>query len=100
MEFEWGTDMDLAGLDVREKLDVLFLPLDVKKPLVLRFNPNLDPVVRLALNRTDLTTPLSNPQLVALRTFADEELRRNWNPCRCRCSQARRRFDAGNPGAD
>lgn len=76
MEFEWGTDMDLAGLDVREKLDVLFLPLDVKKPLVLRFNPNLDPVIRLALNRTDLTTPLSNPQLVALRTFADEELRR------------------------
>jgi HAE1 family hydrophobic/amphiphilic exporter-1 len=76
MEFEWGTDMDLAGLDVREKLDVLFLPLDVKKPLVLRFNPNLDPVVRLALNRTDVKQQLTNPQLVALRTFADEELRR------------------------
>ncbi len=76
MEFEWGTDMDLAGLDVREKLDVLFLPLDVKKPLVLRFNPNLDPVVRLALNRTDVKQQLTNPQLVALRTFAEEELRR------------------------
>ncbi|MBU1439495.1 MAG: efflux RND transporter permease subunit, partial [Gammaproteobacteria bacterium] len=88
MEFEWGTDMDLAGLEVREKLDVLLLPLDVKKPLLLRFNPNLDPIVRLALSRNDgkiaadgkesISSPqaLSQSQQVALRTYADEELRR------------------------
>lgn len=76
MEFEWGTDMDLAGLEVREKLDVLLLPLDIKKPLLLRFNPNLDPIVRLALTRSDVKEQLSEAQLVALRTFADEDLRR------------------------
>ncbi|MCT6699188.1 efflux RND transporter permease subunit [Rheinheimera sp. 4Y26] len=76
MEFEWGTDMDLAGLEVREKLDVLLLPLDIKKPLLLRFNPNLDPIVRLALSRNDVKDQLSEAQLVALRTFADEDLRR------------------------
>ena len=28
LEFAWGTDMDRAGLDVREKLEVLQLPLE------------------------------------------------------------------------
>ena len=32
LEFAWGTNMDQAGLDVRDKLDVLQLPLDAKKP--------------------------------------------------------------------
>lgn len=76
MEFDWGTDMDLAGLEVREKLDVLLLPLDVKKPLLLRFNPNLDPIVRLALTRNDAPEGLTSAQQVALRTFAEEDLRR------------------------
>ena len=76
MEFDWGTDMDLAGLEVREKLDVLLLPLDIKKPLLLRFNPNLDPIVRLALTRSDAPQGLSSAQQVALRTFAEEDLRR------------------------
>jgi len=76
MEFEWGTDMDLAGLEVREKLDVLFLPLDVKKPLLLRFNPNFDPIVRLALSRSDQAGSLTAAQQVALRTYAEEDLRR------------------------
>lgn len=76
MEFEWGTDMDLAALEVREKLDVLFLPLEIEKPLLLRFNPNLDPIVRLALSRENAGEALSPAQLVSLRTFAEEDLRR------------------------
>ncbi|MFQ5602310.1 MAG: efflux RND transporter permease subunit [bacterium] len=51
LEFEWGSNMDYAGLDVREKLDALNLPLEAKKPLVLRFDPSLDPIVTLALHR-------------------------------------------------
>ncbi len=74
LEFDWGTDMDLAMLEVREKLDVLMLPLDIDKPLLLRFNPNLDPVLRLALSREG---GLRNEQdLVSLRTYAEEDLRR------------------------
>ncbi|MDP2713708.1 efflux RND transporter permease subunit [Rheinheimera sp.] len=76
MEFEWGTDMDLAALEVREKLDVLLLPLEIDKPLLLRFNPNLDPIVRLALSRENAGEALNPAQLVSLRTFAEEDLRR------------------------
>ena len=72
LEFEWGTDMDMASLDVREKLDTIELPLDVKKPLLLRFNPNLDPIVRLALSVPDA----SNNDLKQMRTYAEEELKR------------------------
>ncbi|MBV2128575.1 efflux RND transporter permease subunit [Arsukibacterium indicum] len=74
LEFDWGTDMDLAMLEVREKLDVLMLPLDIEKPLLLRFNPNLDPVVRLALSREGGIN--SDRELVSLRTYAEEDLRR------------------------
>ena len=49
IEFLWGTDMDLAGVDVREKLDVLFLPLEASRPLLLRFDPSSEPIVRLGL---------------------------------------------------
>ncbi|MGB0514382.1 MAG: efflux RND transporter permease subunit, partial [Wenzhouxiangellaceae bacterium] len=42
LEFAWGTDMDMAGLDVREKLEVLQLPLDASRPSLLRFNPATD----------------------------------------------------------
>ena len=38
LEFAWGTDMDYASLDVREKLDALQLPLEVRRPVILRFD--------------------------------------------------------------
>ena len=76
MEFDWGTDMDLAALEVREKLDVLLLPLEIEKPLLLRFNPNLDPIIRFALSRDAAGEALTPAQLVSLRTFAEEDLRR------------------------
>jgi len=72
LEFEWGTDMDMASLDVREKIDTIELPLDVKKPLLLRFNPNLDPIVRLALSVPEA----SDTELKQMRTYAEEELKR------------------------
>ncbi|MEE4270367.1 MAG: efflux RND transporter permease subunit [Thermoanaerobaculales bacterium] len=56
LEFDWGADMDLLLLDVREKLDRLILPEDAEDPVVLRFDPSLDPIVRIALGGTgDLT---------------------------------------------
>ncbi|MCK8046643.1 efflux RND transporter permease subunit [Shewanella sp. 1CM18E] len=80
LEFEWGTDMDMASLDVREKLDTIELPLDVKKPLLLRFNPNLDPIVRLALSVPEasgaVTDGMSETELKQMRTYAEEELKR------------------------
>ena len=49
LEFGWGTNMDLAALDVRERLDVLQLPVDAERPVLLRYDPSLDPILRLGL---------------------------------------------------
>ena len=56
LEFRWGTDMDIAMQDVRESLD-LFEPPDgvLKKPIILRFDPTLDPVMRVALRGRDVS---------------------------------------------
>ena len=42
--------MDLLSMEVREKLDRLILPEEAEDPIVLRFDPALDPIVRLALS--------------------------------------------------
>lgn len=82
LEFAWGSEMDLASLAVREKLDILQLPLDIDKPLLLRFNPNLDPVMRLGLGAVadrdgDQTfVALSDEATKRLRTYAEEEIKR------------------------
>lgn len=49
VEFDWGTEMDFAVLDVREKLDLLRLPEEALKPLILRFDPNQDPITRYVI---------------------------------------------------
>ncbi len=58
LEFEWDTDMNFAAQDVREKVDLVraFLPQDVGKPLLLKYDPTLDPIMRLGLHGSvDLT---------------------------------------------
>ncbi len=49
LEFEWDTDMDQAIQEVREKLDQIVLPEGVRPPLVLRYDPNTDPIMSVAL---------------------------------------------------
>ncbi len=73
LEFAWGTNMDQAGLDVRDKLDVLQLPLDAKKPVLLRFNPSTDPIMRLSLTGASAKGEMDEAELKRLRRFADDE---------------------------
>ena len=81
LEFAWGTNMDQASLDVRDKLDVLQLPLDAKKPVLLRFNPSTDPIMRLSLSGTNAGNgELNEPELKQLRRFADDELKKRLEP--------------------
>ncbi|MEO1370349.1 MAG: efflux RND transporter permease subunit, partial [Acidobacteriota bacterium] len=54
LEFGWGRNMDFAALDVRQKLDLVPMPRDSEKPLVLRFDPSNDPIMRLYLTGGDL----------------------------------------------
>ncbi len=49
LAFRWDTDLDAVSLDVREKLDRLTLPDEAEPPIVLRFDPSLDPILRLAV---------------------------------------------------
>ncbi len=51
MEFEWGSDLDAASSDVRDRLDQAqtFLPEDINKPFVFKFDPSMMPVVNIAL---------------------------------------------------
>ncbi len=78
LEFAWGTDMDFASLEVREKLDILQLPLDIDKPRLLRFNPSLDPVLRLGLGFSDGATATTDiAAMKRLREYAEEQVKRN-----------------------
>ncbi|MEM7053610.1 MAG: efflux RND transporter permease subunit [Pseudomonadota bacterium] len=91
LEFVWGSDMDLAALDVRERLETLNLPLAAERPLLLRFDPSTEPVLRFALSRKDVSDlPENEPvgqtilpdisandsvaELRILRRYADEQL--------------------------
>ncbi len=67
VEFAWKTDMDFAALDIRERLDMIRLPDDAEAPMLLRFDPSLDPIMRIGLTGED--------SLVALRLMAEEEIK-------------------------
>lgn len=59
LEFEWGTDMDNAAFDTREKIDpvVNWLPEDAHRPLISKMDPStLMPVMEIQVTGvTDMT---------------------------------------------
>ena len=71
LEFEWDTDMSEVSQAVRERLGLVDLIEEANRPLVLRYDPNLDPIVRLALAAEDDTIE----SLVAARRLAEDEIR-------------------------
>jgi len=68
LEFGWDTDMDIAALEVREKLDFVDLPRDAEKPVILRFDPSHDPIMRVRIS--------GGESLSQLRYLADKELKK------------------------
>ena len=52
MEFNWGTDMDVSALNIREKIDQIkgFLPDDASDPMVIKFDPSLMPILVLGID--------------------------------------------------
>lgn len=80
LEFLWGTDMDIAGVDVREKIDILELPLEADRPLLLRFDPSSEPIMRLGLLRSeaediDALADSAEANLKALRRLAEDRVK-------------------------
>ncbi len=69
LEFSWGTNIDFASLDVRERLDQVRLPVEAARPVLLRYDPSLDPILRMGLAG-------DGSDLIALRLLAEEDLKR------------------------
>ncbi len=56
LEFNYGTNLDSAGGDVRDKIDMVrsYLPDDADSPVTIKMDPSMMPILSLALrgNRT------------------------------------------------
>jgi len=79
LEFSWGTEMSDAVQDTLEKLDLVQLPREAERPLILRFDPTLDPVLELSLatNRPEAPT---EAELRRLRRLAESQVKRELEP--------------------
>jgi multidrug efflux pump subunit AcrB len=69
LDFAWGTSIDDAMADVREKLDRVRLPTESERPIVLRYDPSQEPILRMALvvdHEVDFKV---------LRDLADEDIK-------------------------
>jgi len=57
LQFTQGTDMDVAALEVREKLDMIrgVLPDGVSDPIVLKLDPNMLPIMSFAVSQEGKT---------------------------------------------
>jgi HAE1 family hydrophobic/amphiphilic exporter-1 len=55
INFNWGTDMDNAIIDIREKIGIIerALPDGVDKPMVLKMDPNMMPIMQIGISGGD-----------------------------------------------
>ena len=67
VEFAWHTNMDFATLKIREKLDLLRLPVGAQKPVILRYDPNTEPIMKLGIT--------GDVELARIRYIAERELK-------------------------
>lgn len=81
LEFDWGTDMNISQQDVRDRLDLFEPPKEItQKPVILRYDPTLDPVMRIAVAvAQDPAKPLSREEeshaLTTIRDAAQRNLK-------------------------
>lgn len=68
-EFNSGTDMDFATLQMREKVDMIkgYLPDDVGTPLVMKIDPNMLPVLSISVT--------NGADEAALKQFTEDEIK-------------------------
>ncbi len=84
LEFTWGTDMNLALQEVRDRLDLFDPPKEVtEKPIILRYDPSLDPVLRVAITGSDFSDvadeakrkDLQKKELTAIREACERHVK-------------------------
>src|SRR5690606_32914669 len=76
LRFAWGTDMDFAALNVRERLDNArdLLPELASRPAVLRTDPASEPLLRVSV--------AGKSNLWALKDLAETAVQRRLEPIR------------------
>jgi HAE1 family hydrophobic/amphiphilic exporter-1 len=75
--FDWGTDMDDAAQTIRESLQTTFLPDGAERPLLLRYDPSLDPILRIAIAWSpDFDVGDPDRALRNLREIAEDQVQR------------------------
>jgi len=69
VQFNWGTDMDFATLDMREKIDLALsrLPDGVDRPMVVKFDPSMMPI-------TILSVSSEGRDLASLKTLLEDKV--------------------------
>ncbi|MCK4761183.1 MAG: efflux RND transporter permease subunit [Candidatus Aminicenantes bacterium] len=68
LEFTWDANLDRAAQEIREKLDQVYLDRAVERPMILRYDPSLDPVLRIGI--------VSEIPLIDLRVMVEDEIAR------------------------
>lgn len=68
--FNYGTDMNFATLQMREKVDLVKLafPDDVKAPMIMKVDPSSMPIIQMTVTQKDA-------DLAALQTLVDDEIK-------------------------
>lgn len=69
VQFNWGTNMDQATLDMREKVDLIKgrLPDGANSPRVMRLDPNSMPVITMSLS--------GDQDIVKLKSLAEDVIK-------------------------
>lgn len=67
-EFDWGTDMDTASMDMRESVDMIedALPDDVSDPFIVQFDPSMMPIMQMGVT--------GNMDLAELKRVIEDEI--------------------------
>ena len=70
VDFDWGTNVDLAAIDVREKVNdaLRLLPEEIEPPRVIKYDPSSQPIMYLNLTARGKLSSLE------LRHYADSTL--------------------------
>lgn len=76
--FDWGSDMSAAVQAMRENLQSSFmLPNDADRPLILRYDPTLEPILRLAVSLEEEHPLFDTPAgLLNLREMVEGRFKR------------------------
>jgi HAE1 family hydrophobic/amphiphilic exporter-1 len=69
-QFKYGTDMNFATLQMREKVDMVkrSFPTEVGAPMVMKIDPTMMPIVQLTLSEKD-------GDLARLQTLAEDKIK-------------------------